>query len=212
MASKDSLFKYSVMHLRGALDLLLCRFQKAVEYFDFSAEGYWKSFLAVFFALFSLLFSMVIFDEGKGVFTALNNAKIAFYILSLPLFALVMVYFTRWLKIDQYYSPMIIIYNWYWGLKSIVLIFVQIIMIKSLSIEAIGSILTVFSVYLNIYLLWYLLRNSLKISALLAVGVTLFAFVLNMVFFMGSLYLIAPDDMKKIKAQLEVEMQKNQNQ
>jgi hypothetical protein len=207
MALKKTMINYIFTHLRGAAELLRLRFQNAVEYFDFSAEGYWKSFLAIFVPVSVLILVMSVFNVGGGLSTKLSMAQIVFHILYLPFFAFVMIYFTRWLKIDRYYTPMIIIYNWYWGVMIALMVGIQVILVHFMGLESAGGIIIIFSVYLKIYVQWYILKNSLKIKTPLAIGVTIFSLLLSMVFYVVILKLIASDDIAKIQQQVETSME-----
>lgn len=176
MEKNNSIINHFFGQLNGAWQFIKLN-PRAMDYFDTSAEAFWKSFWAI--ALVAPIFFLglnvgpdQVVIEGVEIS---KTARIIEYLLRLPLIALVMIFFTKFLKIDSYYSNMIIAFNWLWVLANyIILPISMLIATEILPLKAATLVVMMVAVYLELYVTWFLFRQSLKISGWLAFGVMVF--------------------------------------
>ncbi len=176
MEPKTSLINYFSRSLSGAWQLIKLN-PRAMDYFDKSADGFWKSFWAiilvapVFFLGLGVSFDAAVEQGHQVSFTA----HVVEFLLRLPLIALVMVYFTKFLKIDAHYSEMIVAFNWLWVLSNYIILPLSMLISTGIIPIEVGTLLVVVvAVYLELYVTWFLFKQSLKISGWLAFGVMIF--------------------------------------
>ncbi len=176
MEKSDSIFNYIGRSLAGAWQLIKLN-PRAMDYFDISADGFWKSFWAIilvaplFFLGLNVSYDMAV-EQGHQISLA---AHIIEFLLRLPLIALVMVFFTRFLRIDAHYSDMIIAFNWFWVVANyIILPISMLISLGVLPLKAGTLGVVVVAIYLELYVTWFLFRQSLRISGWLAFGIMVF--------------------------------------
>ena len=177
--NKISLPNYILKSMSGTLKLLQMK-PESMEYFDLSIDGFWKSFwaLAVMTPAFLLEF---IYGAQADVSQPLTT-KFIYFLVSLPLTATVMLYFTKFMKININYMPMVIAYNWLNEVTFNILIIEGLILnLLAPESQVTVVILLMFSVYFGLYVVWYTLKVSLAISTSLAVGVLLFVNIFNAV-------------------------------
>ena len=99
----------------------------------------------------------------------------------LPLFAVLMVFYTKFIKINKYYSQMIIAYNWLSLLILNIVLTLELVMWTGLFSEQISlTIIIALRLYLQLFVTWFMFKHSLKISSMLAVGVVIFEFLTSL--------------------------------
>ncbi|NOZ42056.1 MAG: hypothetical protein GXP02_02655 [Alphaproteobacteria bacterium] len=182
MKKQESLINHFIRSIIGAWQLVKLN-PRAMDYFDKSAEGFWKSFWAIPLVA-PLFFLWVKVSYVKAVelgYRGPIEANVLTFIVGLPLFALVMVLFTRFLKIDTHYSSMVIAYNW----LSVVIYFITLPLDLLMRIGPmpinIAVLLTVAVIfYLRIYVTWFMFKQSLQVSSALAIGVLVFEFLFQL--------------------------------
>jgi len=182
MENKKSLIAYFIQSVTGAWQLVRLN-PRAMEYFDISAEGFWKSFWAI--PLASPLFLMWVKISYKQAveqgYSGPIEANILAFVIGLPLFALVMILFTRFLKIDAHYSSMIIAYNWLSVVTYYITMPLDLLMRLGPLPQNISVLITVAVIfYLQIYVTWFMFKKSLRISGVLAIGVLAFEFLFSL--------------------------------
>ncbi len=182
MTKKDSLIAYFIRSLTGAW-LLVKLDARGMTYFDNSADGFWKSFWAIllsapmFFIWLNTSYEMAVEQGYQGPI----EANIIGFVLGLPLFALVMVFFTKFLKIDAHYSTMIIAYNWLSVVVYYLTMPLDLLMRTGLLPQQIGTLVTMAAIfYLQLYVTWFMFKHALRISGWLAVGVLAFEFLFSL--------------------------------
>jgi len=176
MEKRESLINHIVQSLAGAWEFIKLN-PRAMDCFDTSAEAFWKSFWAI--ALVAPLFFLGLMAspdqvviEGYEISVA---ARIIEFFLRLPLIALVMIFFTKFLKIDTYYSNMIIAFNWLWVLANYIILPISIVISMGVIPLEVGTLgVMAVAIYLEFYVTWFLFKRSLKISGWLAFGVMVF--------------------------------------
>lgn len=174
-----SLPNYILRSLSGAWKLVRAN-PKSMEYLDLSSDGFWKSFLAL--GVMTPAFLLEIIYGAQAEVSQPLATKLIYFVVSLPLTAIVMLYFTRFMKISTNYAPMVIAYNWLNAVSYNILIAAGLILnLLAPESQVTGIVLLMFSVYFGLYVVWYTLKISLAISAMLAVGVLLFVNVFNAV-------------------------------
>lgn len=176
MEKSNSLINHFIRSLNGAWEFIKLN-PRAMDYFDTSAEAFWKSFWAialvapVFFLGLNISFDLAV-EQGHQISLA---AHIIEFLLRLPLIALVMIFFTKFLRIDTYYSNMIIAFNWLWVLANYIILPISMLISRGiLPLEAGTLGVMAVAIYLELYVTWFLFRQSLKISGWLAFGVMVF--------------------------------------
>lgn len=176
MEKRNSLINYFGQSLAGAWEFIKLN-PRAMDYFDTSAEAFWKSFWAIalvaplFFFGLNVSYDLAV-EQGHDISLA---AHIIEFLLRLPLIALVMIFFTKFLKIDAYYSNMIISFNWLWVLANyIILPISMLISLGILPLEAGTLAVMAVAIYLELYVTWFLFKQTLRISGWLAFGVMIF--------------------------------------
>jgi len=176
MEQKNSPLNYVIRSLTGAWELIKLN-PRAMDYFDKTADGYWKSFWAI--ALVAPLFFLglhVSYDQAVAQGHQISYAAhVIEFFLRLPLIALVMIFFTKFLKIDRHYSDMIIAFNWLWVVANYIILSFSMLMSLNIIPLEIGTLFVMaVATYLELYVTWVLFKMSLKISGWLAFGVMVF--------------------------------------
>ena len=169
----SSYFQHSLM---GAWQLIKVN-PKAMDYFDLSSDGFWKSFWAIALMLPAFVFWALYNIEYNPYYAFMTELLVVF--LLLPFVAFVMFFFTKFMNIQDHYPSMIIAYNWvnvpiYWIIKIAYIILYS----GSISMEIASTVMMVIGFYLSLYVVWATFKLSLKISGLLAVGVLVFELLL----------------------------------
>lgn len=181
-----SLPNYIVRSLAGAWKLVL-RNPKAMDHLDLSTDGFWKSFwaLSVMFPAFVL---WVFFNLQGGTVQTPNGIEISypllsegiFFVIALPFTAIVMAYFTKYLKISENYASMVIAYNWVNAITYVILAVLTVILLSGvLGTQIAAILLMMLRFFFGFYIIWFTLKISLQISGLLAVGVLIFVKLLE---------------------------------
>ncbi|PHZ86637.1 hypothetical protein [Paremcibacter congregatus] len=173
---KQNLISYIGQSLAGAWQLVRLN-PRAMDYFDTSAEGFWKSFWAIpvvapiFFLSLQINFEPAV-EQGHQVSLMAHFLN---YLLQLPLVAIVMIFFTRFLRIEANYAAMIVAYNWLWALLNYIILPLSLLLTKDIvSVQVGGMIIAAAAIYLELFVAWFMFKQALKISTWLAIGVTAF--------------------------------------
>ncbi|MBL4567933.1 MAG: hypothetical protein JKY85_08035, partial [Porticoccus sp.] len=115
----------------------------------------------VFFLGLNISFDLAV-EKGHEISM---TAHVIEFLARLPLIALVMIFFTKFLKIDGYYVNMIIAFNWLWVIANyIILPISMLISLEVLPLEAGALGVMAVAIYLELYVTWFLFRQALKIS------------------------------------------------
>lgn len=182
MENQKSLISHFIQSVTGAWQLVMLN-PRATDYFDISSEGFWKSFWAIplatplFFIWVRISFNQAA-EQGYG---GPIEANILAFIIGLPLFALVMVFFTRFLKVDSHYSTMIIAYNWLSVVTYYITMPLDLLMRFGPLPQNISVLITIAVIfYLQVYVTWFMFKQSLRISGVLAIGVLVFEFLFSL--------------------------------
>lgn len=184
-----SLVAYIIQSLAAAWELIKLN-PRAMAQFDTSADSYWKSFWAIIVVAPVFLISLNV-NVDLGLTEAEMQqipkvsllAQVISYVFQLPLVAMVMIFFTRFLKIDANYVPMIIAYNWLWVLINYIILPLTLLLSMGIIPLKVGGVLiAALAFYLELYVAWFMFKQALKISGWLAVGVTLFESLLSLTF------------------------------
>lgn len=175
---------YILRSLNGAWQMVRAN-PKAMDYFDLSSDGFWKSFWAIGVMLpvyiLWVFFNLQADPEAHpDMITYPLLSESLFFIFILPFSAFVMIYFTKFMKIGENYAAMIIAFNWVSALVFWVVTILTIILASGLVGDGIATfILLVVKFYLTAYVVWFTIKISLNISGGLAIGVFLFISLLN---------------------------------
>jgi len=167
-----SLPNYIVHSLMAAWGMIKIN-PKAMDYFDLSSDGFWKSFWAIAVMLPVFILSIIYGAQAEGRLPVAT--EVIFFFITLPLTAVVMYYFTRFMKIGTNYPSMIIASNWITAINYNILVVAGLIM-NLLAPENKMSLIVIYllSFYFGVYVVWFMYKTSLKISGFLAAGVLLF--------------------------------------
>ncbi len=160
---------------------------KAIEYFDLSSDGFWKSFWAIaamapaflLWAFFNMYGQTVEIQEGVTISYPLLSETI-FFLVALPFTAVVMIYFTKYMKISDHYASMVIAYNWTSAIVYLVMAVATVILLSGIISTQVSSIiLLLLRVYFGFYVFWFVFKTSLQIGGFFAFGVVLFIKLLD---------------------------------
>jgi len=171
-----------IQSLKGAWELIKLN-PRGMEYFDKSADGFWKSFWVLalgtpILMLWGYLTYDIAIEKEK---TDIIWANIAAYYIMLPLFAILMVFYTKFIRINKYYSQMIIAYNWLSLLTLYIVRSLELVMWTGIFPDRISLTLTIgLMLYFQLFVTWFIFKHSLKISGILAVGVVIFEFLMSL--------------------------------
>lgn len=176
MNIQASFLPYITQSLKGAWELIKLN-PRGMDYFDKTADGFWKSFWVlalgtpILFLWGYLTYDIAVEKEKTGIIWA----NIAAYYLMLPLFALLMIFYTKFININKYYSQMVIAYNWLSLLNLYIVMVLELVMWTGIVSEQAGLTITIaMRLYFNLFVIWFMFKHSLKISGILAVGVVVF--------------------------------------
>lgn len=173
-----SLPNYIFRSLTGAWNLVRVN-KNSMEHFDISSDGFWKSFWAIIVMLPIFLVGLIYGSGAEGAQPVVTES--IFFLISLPMMALVMYYFTRFMKISDNYPSMIIASNWLTALNYNILVIAGLLLNLFLpNSEMALVIIYVLSFYFGLYVAWFMYKTSLNISGYLAVGVLLFDAVFSL--------------------------------
>ncbi|WP_138380672.1 hypothetical protein [Luteithermobacter gelatinilyticus] len=194
MEHKESLIAEWVQSVKGAW--ALAQFNPlGLAYFDMSAEGFWKSFWAMAVAAPLFLASLYVGQEAARLNDLPSTLlpSLISYALHLPLTAFIMIYFTRYMKIDANYAPMIITYNWSTVITYLVTVPVHLLIMTGVVRPDVGILMTmIVSGYVYIYR-WFVFKVSLQISGWLSIGVLLFQQLFVLTVDMILIRVLSPD-------------------
>lgn len=174
---------------------------RSMDYFDLSSDGFWKSFWAI--ALIIPIFMIKLLnDSDKGMMQPYVSILI-YVITALPVTAIVMHYFTRFMKIGDNYSSMIIAYNWLSALNVNIVMIMSMLLLQFLpESQMVGFINLILSFYFKIYVVWFMFKISLQISGWLAIGVIIFESIFNGVYQIMLMRFIDPQAFAALMQQL----------
>lgn len=181
-----SLPNYILKSMNGAWKLVQAK-PNAMDYFDLSSDGFWKSFWAIAAMLPGLILITVFHYQNNADLANVDVAatypylsNTVFFFLALPFTAFVMAYFTKFMKIDQHYASMIIAYNWMSAIVFLIMAIATVILGSGVVGSAIsGIILIILGTYFSIYVPWFTFKVGLNISGMLAIGVLIFVKLLD---------------------------------
>lgn len=167
-----SLPNYIFYSLAAAWKLVQANPQ-SMDYFDLSSEGFWKSFWAVVLIVPVIIFFYIYSQGAEGPQPFLSS--VIFYITVLPLTAVIMYYFTRFMRLSEHYSSMVIAHNWLYLLATYIVEMLTLLLVMLIpDSEMIAIIIIVLNFYLFGYVVWCMFKQSLHISGWLAFGVLIF--------------------------------------
>jgi len=178
--NQNNPISYAIRSLRGAGKLAMFK-AEGLDDLDISSEGFWKSFWVILIALPLFMYWMTIKNRISEIngYTVITTAYMLFYIMILPLFALVMAYFTRFLKVEKHYATMIIAYNWQYVIgMAISTALMLLFAIGLLGNNTVFLLQFMAGIYIHIYT-WFLLKITLQISGLLAFGIFIFQVLIH---------------------------------
>ncbi len=167
--------------LQGALGLARGDVS-AMEQFDFTFDGFWKSFFAAVLVL--PLYFIVLYDHYAQEPENLGVARIVFvegisYVLGWLLFPILAIFITRLLDRSSSYVPLIVVSNW--GSVPQAILFVLAILFGSFfppQTPFIGFMMLAAFLATLAYQ-WFLIRVSLQVSGFIALAVLFFYLLVN---------------------------------
>ena len=153
-----SLPNYILKSMAGAWKLVNAN-PKSMEYLDLSSDGFWKSFWAL--AVMIPAFILEIIYGSQSEISQPFATKAIYFFISLPIMAIVMLYFTRFMNISTNYAPMVIAYNWLNAMIYNILIAVGLILnLLAPESQVTGAVLLIASVYFGWFVVWHTLKIS----------------------------------------------------
>lgn len=166
----------------------------AMRYFNLSFEGFWRSFLAAFIvAPFFLMATFATRNVAQAPADVVTDEPLVGYLLmrlvvfavSWAAFPIVMIPVAQLLNLSQTYVPYIIAWNWSSVVASAVLLPASFLIgFDVVPDQAAGMVFMI--VYVTVLFYGYLVtRTALGCTALVAVGVVILDFLLNMVISAG---------------------------
>ncbi|HEC01786.1 MAG TPA: hypothetical protein ENI91_08845 [Sphingomonadales bacterium] len=182
MTQRNSALNHIAQQLAAAWQLVRLSPQ-AIDEFEVTANSFWKSFWVII--LVAPLFLIGVY-VGSQVIGELENelkqeivisvpGQIVVFLVQLPLLAIALGLFTKFLKIEKNYSSMIIAYNWLWMVISYCTVPFIILMVAGLiPAQMAALIFWMLMFYFKGYVTWFMFKHSLKISGWLAFGITVF--------------------------------------
>jgi hypothetical protein len=194
------LSEYIKRSLKGAWELARAN-PNSMQFFDLTSDGFWKSFLALGVMAPVFILRAYYNMQGEGDHPIMSES--IYFVISLPLTAFVMIYFTRFMKIAENYAPMVIAYNWVNAFIYCLLTIVSLALSLLLP-ESSGSsfMMLLLNSYFGLYVVWFMFKISLNIGGFLAAGVVLFSNLLNSVFQIILLMIFDPAIFEKIISQI----------
>jgi hypothetical protein len=152
----------------------------ALNYFNISLEGFYHSFLAMILAVPLFAFENAIDYRGIPTDTGLGSFLFLLCIALLVSwggYLSVMAVLARFMDFADRYSVFVIVYNWVQF--AIILIWLPISVIATGILPAdIAPVLTLLFIVATYALLWYLIKVTLNVSAMVAVGLAFLEFLI----------------------------------
>jgi hypothetical protein len=180
-----NMIKYVYYSLFGAWRLM--RFDpKGLDWIDQTESGFWRSFLAAlvglpFFLALSGLERDLRGSQAFGIFAPLEKLDLDHYLLLQtldyiaiwPIFAMVMILYSRWLKMSDRFVPLIVGYNWARCLSIVVPIPAYLMITLGLLNSFFALVLTMAaSIFVLVYR-WFVVKTALGGASLAAATVVM---------------------------------------
>jgi len=156
----------------------------AVQLFDSSVPGFWKSFFAavIVFPIYVLLIAMGVIDfETSRSLPSVVLLDIEFYIIGWVLWPLIVGYIVPALDRGEKYALYIVTYNWA-NVIGAAIFFVTILATETLSLgQGFGALLTAIVTFGLLAYHVFIARVALDIPLSAAVGLTICEFVIGQI-------------------------------
>jgi len=166
--------------LYGCYKLAL-RDKDALSFFNFSASGFWSSFAAMVLGLLvtilqkSLEYKIAHTNVGLIQFVALIVSALAvswiFYLIAVSIIS-------KYMGFSQHIGGFIIVYNWSQLALTGIWVILSILTLGLFGPTALGIIGLLF-IGLSYTYLWYILVVTLKVSPMVAVGLSVLEFAIS---------------------------------
>ena len=149
---------------------------QALELFDRSLEGFWRSFFAAVLAAPAQV--LLLFVSGTRPTFAQNWPRMAAvetiaYVISWTAYPLAMVFVADWIGRGSRYFDYMVPYNWAGLVQLLVLLAAEIIHASGLLPEPISEILQLIAFIAVLHFQWFIARIGLEVSATAAVALVL---------------------------------------
>lgn len=190
MEKNNSILNHMTRQVSAAWQFVVLS-PRAMDKFEITANSFWKSFWVII--LVAPLFLIGVYvgaqmieeleGELKQEIVISIPGQIVVFLLQLPLLAIALGLFTKFLKIEKHYSAMIIAYNWLWMVISYCTVPFIILMVAGLiPAQMAALIFWMLMFYFKGYVTWFMFKHTLKISGWLAFGIMVFEtlFVLSL--------------------------------
>ena len=191
MASLNYIIDYSYASLKGAAKLLYSD-KDFDQNFDLSADGFWNSFIAIFFGLslyliFHWVFNNLFGQEGN------QNGYVIYTIVSYgiyyPLLALCLPFIlTQFGQRDRYHR-LVISYHWFSLLIIIFKLALVAIVGTAFGLKVFMTISVFFYIFIQLVGMYYLVKASLKVKFAQAVQMVLILELFSLAYSFGALQL-----------------------
>ena len=174
-----TIFREIITSLVGAYQLAR-RNPDALSYFNISMEGFYRSFLAMILAI--PLFAIENAIDYRDIPTETSMGSFLFLLciallVSWGAYLSVMAVLARFMGFSDRYSVFVIVYNWVQF--AIILIWLPISVIATgILPDNIGPVLTLMFIAATYALLWYVLKVTLNVSGMVAVGLAFLEFLI----------------------------------
>lgn len=159
---------------------LLRRDDGGLDNFNFTEEGFWRSFFAMALVLPMSAVAAVMFQENTQVSaTVLASRTTVNLVLQWAAFTAIVLVFTRSLGVGQHYMRFITVYNWS-AVVATGCMMLPVLLFGMGLIGVEGAMLVVFVIFLlMLSYFWYVARLALETTGGIAAGIVFIDFLLN---------------------------------
>jgi hypothetical protein len=148
----------------------------ALDFFDRSPEGFWRSFTAALLAAPAHLLLLVVSStraELAGHWPRIVVVEAIAYVISWIAYPLIMVFVADRLGRGDRYFEYMVPYNWAGLVQMLVFLAVAVLRAVGVLPEPIGAVAALVALVAILHFQWFIARVGLEISATSAVGLVL---------------------------------------
>ncbi len=165
----------------------------ALRYFNLSADGFWRSFIAVPIAFAVTLPKYLLRDEVPAADALAEPSApvmLLFGLIGWLLYVVVMIWITRLLNLAATYAQYIIVWNWASVIGTLFMLPISLFPHDPASAGGLGAVLPLMFYFALLYYGFRVARVGLACTVPIALGIMVFELVLNLFIYKAALFIL----------------------